>query len=103
MAAKKDSELSSFRPLFEKALRAILSAAKRTDLHEILVRSGDLHQAIGGYPPKKGENHQMPVCCAVMRSFMEGKDQEVSSPLKGQGASLMIRYVFPRTIGRSGS
>jgi hypothetical protein len=89
-------ESNSVRSPFEKALRAILSAAKRSSLQEISVQSGDLHRSVGGYP---GANAKMPVCCSVMRDFMEEKDEVITSPPKGQGATLLIRYVLPRKRG----
>ena len=97
-AAKRmsTSESSSVRSQFENALRAIFSAAKRSHHEEISVQSGDLHRAVGGYPPKKNANHRMPVCCSVMLDFMEEKDEIIKSPPKRQGATLLIRYVLPR-------
>ena len=34
----------------------------------------------------------MPECCEVMYSKMKGNDSIISSPPKGKGASLTIRY-----------
>jgi hypothetical protein len=35
-------------------------------------------------------------CCNVMTEAMQPGDKILSSPLKGKGATLTIRYVLPR-------
>ncbi len=57
------------------------------------INSGELHRKVGGYP---GPNHRMPVCCNVMYREQRVGDKVLSSPPKGQGASLTIRYKLPR-------
>lgn len=44
---------------------------------------------LGGYP---GKNHRIPDCCDVMKSLMHNNDFIIHQPLKGNGASLSIRY-----------
>lgn len=51
--------------------------------------SGDVHRKVGGYP---SNNHRMPMCCDVMYSRMRADDMVISSPPKGKGATLRIRY-----------
>lgn len=53
------------------------------------LNSGLIHREVGGYP---GRKHRMPICCDVMKSFMKEDDEILSSPPKGNGASLTIRY-----------
>jgi hypothetical protein len=57
------------------------------------VNAGELHRLVGGYP---GINHRMPTCCSRMRKRMDIKDSVLQTPLKGNGASLTIRYYFPK-------
>ena len=51
---------------------------------------------VGGYP---GQNHRMPMCCAVMRSEMSAGDAILQEPPKKQGASLTILTSFPLADG----
>jgi len=53
------------------------------------LKSGDIHRELGGYP---GKNHQMSICCNVMRELMLTNDLIVYEPPKGNGASFTIRY-----------
>lgn len=53
------------------------------------INAGDVHRAVGGYP---SSNHRMPVCCQTMRKLMNGTDEIVQSPPKGNGSLLTIRY-----------
>ena len=59
----------------------------------VIVNSGELHRAVGGYP---GRDHRMPTCCVVMRNAMRAGDRILSEPPKGLGASLTIKYMLPR-------
>jgi hypothetical protein len=80
---------------FKDELEQVFAQASARSQNHVVVRAGDLHQAVGGYP---GPNHQMPVCCNVMRSAMSEShgDRVQSAPPKGKGASLTVRYVLPR-------
>ncbi len=53
------------------------------------LNSGEIHRELGGYP---GKNHSMPSCCEAMRRLMTKQDYILKQPLKGNGASLTIRY-----------
>ena len=78
---------------FQQALDELFAFANEKGLTAITVRAGELHRLVGAYP---GQNHRMPVCCAVMRGFMRPCDEIISAPPKGDGASLEIRYLFQR-------
>ena len=71
-------------------------AGKRGDSH-VVVKAGDLHRLVGGYPHPSG-NHRMPECCFAMRKEAEkyDSDEVLDEPRSGQGASLKIRYKLPR-------
>ena len=74
---------------FQNELERILRSVQQLGLHEVKVKSGDLHRRVGGYP---SNNHRMPVCCQVMRAAMHPGDQILAAPPKGDGATLLIRY-----------
>ncbi len=78
---------------FQAELDAIFNFAGEKRLAAIIVTAGDLHHLVGGYP---GEDHRMPVCCNVMRHNMLGGDEILAAPPSGAGASLTIKYQFPR-------
>ena len=78
---------------FRRELRAQFRLAKTKGASYIEVNSGDLHRKLGGYP---GQRHAMPSCCNVMNEEKGISDTVVSSPPKGRGASLTIRYKIPR-------
>ena len=79
---------------FRNELAGLFEAAARAGRGTIVVRSGDLHRAMGGYP---GPDHRMPVCCNVMYAeLVEGVDEVLSAPPSGLGASVAIEYVLPR-------
>jgi 5-methylcytosine-specific restriction protein A len=74
---------------FRKTLVALKEKARREGLDRLELTAGDLHRIVDGYP---GNDHRMPVCCAVMRQEMRGRDEVVDAPPKGAGASLTIAY-----------
>ena len=78
---------------FREMLARLTGDAENAGLDHVDVRSGDLHRAVGDYP---GPRHAMATCCSVMRSAMQDGDTEVEGPPRGVGASLVIRYRFPR-------
>ena len=78
---------------FRSELRGQLRAAELAGKPFIEINAGDLHRRIGSYP---GSDHRMPMCCEVMRSERRRGDEIISSPAKGVGASLTIRYRLPR-------
>ncbi|MYD94477.1 MAG: HNH endonuclease [Chloroflexi bacterium] len=82
---------------FRAALRQLFRAAEKAGRDTVVVRSGDLHRGVGGYP---GSNHRMPVCCEVMYGEMiDGVDEILRAPPRGKGASLEIEYLLPRPEG----
>lgn len=68
----------------EEMVRATAAGKSFVDIN-----SGEIHRKLGGYP---GRNHSMPTCCAAMYELQMEKDEVLSAPLKGKGASLTIRY-----------
>jgi 5-methylcytosine-specific restriction protein A len=79
---------------FRLELRRQLEEAQRSGARpHVDINSGDFHRRVGGYP---GPNHRMPVCCDVMYEEVGTGDEIISSPPKGKGASLTIRYKLPR-------
>jgi hypothetical protein len=81
---------------FRSALRKIFGEAEGENKDVIVVRAGDLHKTVGGYP---GRTHRMPVCCSAMRSVMDSGDRIVQQPPQGNGANLYIEYRLPRRSG----
>ena len=80
---------------FKATLRTTLLGARVQGLRFIDVNAGWLHRQVGQYP---GPDHRMPMCNGVMRSEMQPGDSVLNEPQKGQGASLTIRYEFPRSL-----
>jgi hypothetical protein len=74
---------------FKQALESIFGVARENGKGYVDVVSGVLHTRVGGYP---SPNHRMPTCCSVMRQKMKPSDQELSTPPKGKGAELRVRY-----------
>ena len=74
-------------------LRSQISQAERRSVPYIHINAGELHRKVGGYP---GPGHRMPSCCNVMYQEQRAGDKILSSPPKGLGASLTIRYRLPR-------
>ena len=76
---------------FSNELTEILKVSEDLGLIAVEVKSGNLHRRVGGYP---GQNHRMPICWDAMYKAM------TVSILKkhdsGKGASVVIRYQFPR-------
>ena len=79
---------------FRAALAKLFADAANIGRGTVVVRSGDLHRIVGGYP---GPDHRMPVCCNVMYAEMiDGYDEILATPPKRKGASLVIEYMLPR-------
>ncbi len=82
---------------FQAALKLQIIRAKKQGRSHVEINAGELHRAVGGYPPKRGQSHSMPLCCAVMRQELARGNAEVVHGIpSGQGASLTIRYNLPR-------
>jgi len=78
---------------FQLELESIFEFAERKQITAILVKAGNLHRLVTGYPNR---NHRMPLCCRVMREYLLQGDEILSEPSSGEGASLLIKYNFPR-------
>lgn len=78
---------------FERALADLFDAETRLGRDHVVVRSGDFHRQVGGYPRP---DHAMPTCCNVMYAAMAKGDEVLRAPPKGLGANLYIRYRLPR-------
>lgn len=82
---------------FKDELDAQIDRAVKQRRPHIEVNAGELHRVVGGYPPKGGETHRMPMCCSVMRAELaRGNAEVICEPESGQGASLTVRYYLPR-------
>ena len=79
---------------FRDFIAIAFGEANKNGQTEVILRAGDVHQQLGGYP-KKG-SHQMPSCCVAMTQMMRTGDCVLQSPPKGKGANLVIRYKLPR-------
>jgi cytoplasmic iron level regulating protein YaaA (DUF328/UPF0246 family) len=78
---------------FERALLSLLATDQDEGKPYLDVVAGDLHRMVGGYP---GPQQRMPSCCNMMIKAMNSGDERLSSPPKGKGATLTIRYFLPR-------
>lgn len=78
---------------FREAIRQRFNSAERAGKTAVEINSGDLHREVGIYPEP---GHSMPTCCNMMRESMSARDTVLSSPPKGRGATLTIRYALPR-------
>lgn len=74
---------------FLAEIQRLKTIARNEDKSFIELVSADIHKNVGGYPSK---NHRMATCCTTMYSLMNSRDEIISSPPKGKGASLKIRY-----------
>ena len=83
---------------FRTELVAQLERATKQGRPHVEINAGELHRAVGGYPPKAGEpHHAMPTCCNVMRQELSrGKAEVIHETDSGQAAALTIRYYLPR-------
>ena len=78
---------------FSAEIKARFKRGLEASASFVEITSGDVHREVGGYP---GSNHRMPVCCEVMYAEMTERDELLSAPPKGKGATLTIRYQLPR-------
>ncbi len=75
---------------FRELIQIIIEENKTLNNEYVDVKSGSIHRLLGSYP---GNNHRMKTCCDVMYKIAEEfKHNVISSPQKGFGASLVIRY-----------
>ena len=81
---------------FGAALAQLFEEAANAGRGTVVVRSGDLHRVVGGYP---SANHSIPVCCEIMYAEMvDGVDRILAAPPKGKGASLRVEYMLPQPV-----
>lgn len=74
---------------FKTEIERLKTYARAEGKNFIELVSADIHKTVGGYPSK---NHRMATCCTTMYSLMKTGDEIISSPPKGKGSSLKIRY-----------
>lgn len=78
---------------FREQLAKELASAAAAKSDYLDVRSGDLHERVGGYPRR---SHRMRACCRAMWAERRDDDVVLSQPPSGEGAYLVIRYKLPR-------
>ncbi len=82
---------------FRTELKAQIDRATNQRRAHIEINAGELHRAVGGYPPQDGQSHSMPSCCNVMHDELKrGKAEIVHKTDSGQAPALTIRYYLPR-------
>lgn len=82
------------RPDFDAALERILTTAAAAGQPSVVVKAGELHSEVGGYP---GQDHRMPLCCKTIKDAMRPGDVILQSPRSGHGATLTVQYRLPRS------
>ena len=87
---------------FRVTLRAWMQGAEHASETTVEINSGQLHREVGGYP---GQNHRMPMCCAVMRSEMSAGDAILQEPPKAhdplQASPLLMEMIMPKAMPRT--
>ncbi len=78
---------------FRQGLLAQMGRAFAFGRIDILINSGELYRALGGYP---GSTHGMPSCCDAMQD--EIKPGDVLLIERANGAGMTVRYLSPRSI-----
>lgn len=82
---------------FRAELAAQIDRATKQRRPHLEVNAGELHRAVGGYPPRAGESHSMPSCCNVLRDELNrGNAEIIHETESGQAPALTIRYRLPR-------
>ncbi|MFT0875377.1 hypothetical protein VRZ08_02360 [Rhodopseudomonas sp. G2_2311] len=82
---------------FRNELFQQIARAAQQGRPHVEINAGELHRVVGGYPPKPGGNHSMPLCCDAMRAeSKKGAAEIVYETESGKSASLTIRYYLPR-------
>lgn len=75
---------------FKEFIQLVIEYNERINNTEVIIKSGDIHRLLWEYP---GNNHRMKSCCDAMYSIANQYNHEImSSPIKGNGASLKIKY-----------
>ena len=76
---------------FRKEVRAQISRAIHQGRPHIEINAGEVHRKLGG-------PDRMPILCNIMRQEARyGRSENIFVPEHGDGASLTIRYYFPRS------
>ena len=78
---------------FRQELRAQFDRAEKRRAINLVVNSGELHRAVGGYP---GPNERLQTCCEAMKEEMKSGDVIMGDLDNWRGAALTIRYQLPR-------
>lgn len=78
---------------FREELKAYFMWGKLQQMSSIVIKAGDLHRSVGGYPTPF---NRMTMCCNAMYQEQSSGDQIVERPNKGYGATLAIKYQLPR-------
>jgi len=78
---------------FRLGLQRVFRDAQATGKDSVIVRAGDFHRDVGGYPTPF---NRMPMCCKAMYEVQGAGDRTLAKPKKEFGASLVIEYVLPR-------
>jgi 5-methylcytosine-specific restriction protein A len=82
---------------FRSELQRQISRATTQGRTHVEINAGELHRIVGGYPPKQGETHRMPICCNVMRQELKrGKAEVIFETDSGTAPALTVRYYLPR-------
>jgi 5-methylcytosine-specific restriction protein A len=82
---------------FQTELTAQIERASQQGRPHLEINAGELHRAVGGYPPRGGAAHRMPRCCNVMRDeFRRGEAEVIGATASGDPLALTIRYSLPR-------
>ena len=81
---------------FRVTLRARMQGAEHASKTTVEINSGQLHREVGGYP---GQNHRMPMCCAVMRSEMSAGMRSYRSLRRSRALRSRSATSFPVADG----
>ena len=76
---------------FRQELLAQMGRAFTQGFADVLINSGELHRAAGGYP---GSEHGIPFCCDAMHDEMKFGD--ILLVKRENGAGMTVRYYLPR-------
>ena len=75
---------------FRHELLAQMGRAVSFGRIDMLITSGDLYRALGGYP---GSKHGLPFCCDAMQDEMKTGDVLVAERVND---GMTVRYLLPR-------
>ena len=84
---------------FREELYRVIYEATKPGRAFVDINAGELHARLGAYPSR---DHRIPVCCRVMKRAMavDAGDRILQQPTSGEGATVTIRYVLPRSEKR---